>query len=160
MVTMALAGLWHGANLKFVFWGLYHGMLVCVQRAFFGDALKPAGWKRWISIFVTFHLVSFGWLFFKAKDIYTAFAYARRMVEAPTQMPVFQMPIVIWTLILMTTWAFCMLLTKLFDRLPVGRLDDRVYPGLPVRGAILGIMLFLVVLLGVTNAEPFVYFYF
>jgi len=160
MVTMGLAGLWHGANLKFVFWGLFHGVLVCLQRLFLGDATKLAGWKRWIGIPVTFHLVSFGWLFFKAKDIHTAFGYASRMLEVPSLPPLMQAPMVAWCLILIGTWGVCLLLTKIFDLMPIGNFRERIYVGIPVRGGILGLLLFIVVLLGVANAQPFVYFYF
>jgi D-alanyl-lipoteichoic acid acyltransferase DltB (MBOAT superfamily) len=32
LVAMTLCGLWHGANLTFVVWGLLHGILVCVHK--------------------------------------------------------------------------------------------------------------------------------
>ena len=32
-ITMALGGLWHGANWTFVFWGFYQGVLLCIYRA-------------------------------------------------------------------------------------------------------------------------------
>ncbi len=32
MLTMLLGGLWHGANLAFVFWGFLHGLYLIVQR--------------------------------------------------------------------------------------------------------------------------------
>jgi alginate O-acetyltransferase complex protein AlgI len=30
MATMALCGLWHGANWTFVAWGAYHGLLLAL----------------------------------------------------------------------------------------------------------------------------------
>ena len=33
MLTMLLGGLWHGANLAFVFWGFLHGLYLILQRA-------------------------------------------------------------------------------------------------------------------------------
>ncbi|SPE62704.1 Putative poly(Beta-D-mannuronate) O-acetylase (modular protein) [Verrucomicrobia bacterium] len=32
LITMLLSGLWHGAGLNFVVWGLWHGMLLCAYR--------------------------------------------------------------------------------------------------------------------------------
>ncbi len=32
IITMVLGGLWHGANLTFVFWGLMHGLALSAQR--------------------------------------------------------------------------------------------------------------------------------
>src|SRR5436190_16191825 len=37
LITMFLSGLWHGAGLNFIVWGLWHGMLLAVHR----------GWKKW-----------------------------------------------------------------------------------------------------------------
>src|SRR6266704_2956076 len=37
LITMFLSGLWHGAGLNFVVWGLWHGMLLAGHR----------GWKAW-----------------------------------------------------------------------------------------------------------------
>src|SRR5579862_8245060 len=34
MITMGLGGLWHGASLNFVFWGLLHGGALVVERIF------------------------------------------------------------------------------------------------------------------------------
>src|SRR2546423_9138222 len=37
LITMFLSGLWHGAGLNFVVWGLWHGMLLMIHRV----------WKQW-----------------------------------------------------------------------------------------------------------------
>jgi alginate O-acetyltransferase complex protein AlgI len=34
MVTMLLGGLWHGASWTFVFFGAYHGLLLCLDKAY------------------------------------------------------------------------------------------------------------------------------
>ena len=33
LATMALGGLWHGANLTFLAWGVFHGALLVSERA-------------------------------------------------------------------------------------------------------------------------------
>ena len=33
LITMALGGLWHGANWTFVIWGVLHGLYLCVNHA-------------------------------------------------------------------------------------------------------------------------------
>ena len=69
MITMLLGGLWHGANWTFVFWGGYHGTLLCVNRIWrdrietIPTALRRPG---------TFLLVLIGWVFFRS----TSFAMA------------------------------------------------------------------------------------
>jgi D-alanyl-lipoteichoic acid acyltransferase DltB (MBOAT superfamily) len=32
MVVFMVSGLWHGANWTFIFWGAYHGLLVCFYK--------------------------------------------------------------------------------------------------------------------------------
>ena len=72
--TMALIGLWHGLTAGFVLWGLWHGAGLFIQNRwsnYMRDHLPAwgrtrAGQKalRSLSIFLTFHFVSLGWLFF------------------------------------------------------------------------------------------------
>ena len=68
VVTMALGGLWHGANWTFVIWGLFHGVGVAVvhalHRAFKGAYAIP----HWLSVAITFHFVTVAWVFFRAPD--------------------------------------------------------------------------------------------
>lgn len=39
MITMVLGGLWHGANMTFVLWGTAHGLALCLQRFWSGNAI-------------------------------------------------------------------------------------------------------------------------
>jgi alginate O-acetyltransferase complex protein AlgI len=69
MMTMLLGGLWHGANWTFVFWGGYHGLLLCLYRLF------SAQWDRQPALFqrtLTFFLVVIGWVFFRADSFSAA----------------------------------------------------------------------------------------
>jgi D-alanyl-lipoteichoic acid acyltransferase DltB (MBOAT superfamily) len=64
MITMLLGGLWHGAALNFVFWGAYHGALLCLAHAW---PKQPAATlaRRLANRFVCFHLIVIGWLLFR-----------------------------------------------------------------------------------------------
>ncbi len=69
-ITMILIGLWHGAAWTFVVWGAWHGLLLSIERIL---GLKPD--KRWqaiISTVITFHLVAFGWILFRADSVANA----------------------------------------------------------------------------------------
>ena len=72
IITMLLGGLWHGAALRFILWGAIHGIALAVEKLFisaFGFKASGEGmplWKRIISIFFTFHIVCFAWIFFRA----------------------------------------------------------------------------------------------
>lgn len=72
-LTMLLGGLWHGAALNFVFWGAYHGLLLIAARAVSPNVSSPT--LRAVRIFITFHLVLFGWLLFRVPDMATFNSY-------------------------------------------------------------------------------------
>ena len=71
MITMTLGGLWHGAGVLFLLWGIYHGALLVLYRVvpidrYLRDWFGIAG--KWISILITFNLVCFGWILFPARS--------------------------------------------------------------------------------------------
>jgi D-alanyl-lipoteichoic acid acyltransferase DltB (MBOAT superfamily) len=71
LITMLLGGLWHGASLRFIIWGLLHGIGLVAGRiwnAVFGERLKQGRIGRAIVVFLTFQFVSFCWIFFRAPD--------------------------------------------------------------------------------------------
>ena len=67
MATMTLGGLWHGAAWNFVAWGAYQGTGLSAEHAINGrlGRIFP-GWLRW---FVTFNLIVFGWILFRAQNL-------------------------------------------------------------------------------------------
>ncbi len=61
---MVLGGLWHGAAWNYVWWGIYHGALLCIHRI-----LTSYSWfqvPRAIAWFSMFHLTLFGWMLFRS----------------------------------------------------------------------------------------------
>ena len=85
LLTMLLGGLWHGANLTFVVWGGLHGLLLAGTRAFqelLGTRALGApksSFVRVVSVLLTFHAVTFCWLFFRAKSIGDALVILGRL---------------------------------------------------------------------------------
>lgn len=68
IITMALGGLWHGAGVLFIVWGLYHGVLLVLYALVPIDAYLARLGKigRFLSTVIFFHLVCIGWLFFRS----------------------------------------------------------------------------------------------
>lgn len=71
--TMVLIGLWHGVSQNFFLWGVWHGLGLFIQnrwteltRERILPSVKFLGEKtvRYAGIFLTFHFVTLGWLFF------------------------------------------------------------------------------------------------
>ena len=79
IITMLLGGLWHGAALRFVLWGAIHGVALALHKLYlsifdhFGWRRKnPLRIQRFIGQVITFHLVCFAWIFFRADTMDTA----------------------------------------------------------------------------------------
>lgn len=81
-IVMLASGLWHGAALHFVAWGLWHAVLLSVHRLWSSQRGLPVG--RWYTVLsswaLTFTTVNFGWLFF-AMDFPTATAFLQRLAH-------------------------------------------------------------------------------
>ena len=78
ILTMFLAGLWHGASLNFGVWGLYHGGLLVLYHYLerFIPWLRSSqrrSWRDWPAMavcwFIFFFLAQMGWLFFRAQSL-------------------------------------------------------------------------------------------
>ena len=78
LLTMLLGGLWHGAAVRFILWGALHGVALALHKMWM--AVVP--WAkingkdmnivlRVVGIVLTFNLVCFGWLLFRAEDMQT-----------------------------------------------------------------------------------------
>ncbi|MGI9647084.1 MAG: MBOAT family O-acyltransferase [Acidimicrobiia bacterium] len=82
MLTMLLGGLWHGAAWRFVIWGGLHGLWLVwerlrQERGTAPDLSTPAA--RFRARLLTFHLVSFAWIFFRAPSMSNAWEMIRRL---------------------------------------------------------------------------------
>lgn len=77
LVVFALTGFWHGAQWTFLFWGIYFGLLLIVERLFLGKLLKRL--PGFIGRFYTLFAVSVGWVFFRAKYFSRAWLYLKDM---------------------------------------------------------------------------------
>jgi len=67
-IVFLLCGLWHGAAWTFVIWGLYHGLLLILERAL-GRRTFYAGLPESMQIVLTFILISIGWVFFRSPTL-------------------------------------------------------------------------------------------
>jgi len=73
-VTMALGGIWHGASLNFLIWGIVHGLILILYRLIhssecnikFKDAMGKT--HHVLSWLITQYLIFFTWLIFRIKD--------------------------------------------------------------------------------------------
>lgn len=72
MITFMASGLWHGASWSFVVWGALHGFYQIVgniKYKIFGKPKFKCLLTDFAAAFVTFILVAFAWIFFKANTV-------------------------------------------------------------------------------------------
>lgn len=70
-VTFFLSGLWHGAMVNFIYWGILHGVYYLIEQAFFPikrERVLPF-WEKVIRWVFTMSVVSFGWLLFRVDQM-------------------------------------------------------------------------------------------
>jgi alginate O-acetyltransferase complex protein AlgI len=68
-VVFVLTGFWHGAQWTFLIWGVYHGALLIIERAFGYDVTPTTPAARISRRVLTLVLVVIGWVFFKSADL-------------------------------------------------------------------------------------------
>jgi alginate O-acetyltransferase complex protein AlgI len=66
LIVWALTGLWHGASWNFVVWGMYYGVLLTLEKLFFGKLLEKL--PKAVRCLLTFLIASIGWGIFYFTD--------------------------------------------------------------------------------------------
>ncbi len=156
MLTMLLGGLWHGASWNFVIWGALHGSYLVTERLLLNripgwqSDLLPMRVLRW---FITFHMVCFAWIFFRARDFAGSMTALSKLGElASTNFNQH------------TLGALCVaLLTFLLLHWLGGRFDLKRKIGesvLPVHVAVTTMVLLTLIWFTPNYSVPFIYFQF
>jgi len=77
MATFLVSGIWHGASWGFVIWGGAHGLFMACsvfykpyqKKLHKALGIENTGILKIWQVFVTFNLVSFAWVFFRANSL-------------------------------------------------------------------------------------------
>lgn len=90
IVTFLVSGLWHGASWGFVIWGGMHGLYMACsvfykpyQKKLYNvlGVLESPFLRAW-QIFMTFNLLCFAWIFFRARSLSDAMYVVFHMVTS------------------------------------------------------------------------------
>jgi len=149
LITMVLAGLWHGAAWPFVLWGAFHGLGLVLEHAL-GGHLKLPGWLRWL---VTFHCIVFGWILFRSPSLSAFWAFLSRLtVPGPASL---------WTAPVLAAIVVVIGLQLLPPR-PLKRLQARIESLRPtvLGGGLAVVIAFAGATVTSQGVPPFIYFRF
>lgn len=99
-LTMVIGGFWHGAGWTWIVWGALHGLYLCVNHAwhafrrFLGhDLTKTSRLGTVASRTLTFIAVVVGWVFFRAKDLDSAWRMMKGLFGFyGANLPIFLLP--------------------------------------------------------------------
>ena len=164
-LTMFLGGLWHGASVRFIIWGMLHGIALAIHKAVMAafPSFKKVGaemslGRRIIGTVFTFHLVCFGWIFFRAESM-------QKVGEMLTQITMHFHPEILGQFISgYKEVCLLMLLGYLSHFIPKsieGRMQEAITRSpLVLQAALLALAIFVVVQFKSAGVQPFIYFQF
>ncbi|HNW60246.1 MAG TPA: MBOAT family O-acyltransferase [bacterium] len=159
-IVFFVSGMWHGANWTFLVWGGLHGLYAVSSRFSqtgrdrIAAALHvPAVVRRGWAIAVTFLLVNFAWVYFRASDLATANKIMLKIFSADySRLFIPAMDQFIYSLVAI---ALLLAVDLLQERRSLAAwLDARP---LPLRWAVYGAVCLLILLMGIFNGSQFIY---
>ena len=151
-VTMGLAGLWHGADWHFIWWGLYHGVLVFIYHKLGkGGHWKPVGRLKTVTAWaVMFSLTLFGWLLFRTSSM----EWLYRVFFEGIRLDLFNPRGMVALYILAMVFIYCIPLMAL-------ALLDRYFQKIPLAQSVFYGMAFVVIVIFARDSQQdFIYFQF
>jgi alginate O-acetyltransferase complex protein AlgI len=86
MATMFLGGLWHGASYTFAVWGIFHGLILCLEKGL-GPRNPLLRLPSILQAAITFHLVMAAWIFFRCQAFGQATDYFRSLASWSAWLP-------------------------------------------------------------------------
>lgn len=161
LLTMTLGGLWHGARMTFVLWGVYHGVLLAVHRFYLSKTDTPFFQRmrrflpyRVLAVACTLLLVMVGWVFFRAQSTADAVDLLKRLASAapakgwkPTK--VFEQT---------TAYLAGVVVLHVFGAIKLGVRSNRALP--PAARGLLWASVILLLYCCASSTPTFIYFYF
>ncbi len=79
MATFLISGLWHGSGVTYLVWGAVHGIYQVLESCIPYKGGRAGVLNRIVRGAVTFALVDFAWLFFRADNLEQAFTILYRI---------------------------------------------------------------------------------
>ncbi len=175
ILTMTIGGLWHGAHLRFLIWGIMHGVGLSLVHLWQGICTllgfgkmqasaqkgekpsfvrtilaRPYAFAGW---FVTFHFVCLLWIFFRADTTELALQIIERVLRWDALGEGFAL--------LVPVAIICTMLTQIFGASLFKAFIYCIHKWwLPVQVLVFSVLCALILKLGPDGVLPFIYFQF
>jgi D-alanyl-lipoteichoic acid acyltransferase DltB (MBOAT superfamily) len=163
MLTMLLGGLWHGASLKFVWWGGLHGIALSVHKfTHFNLPISPSPVARKIGslwgILLTFHFVCFCWIFFRASDMDTGWLMISQISQNFKPQLLFDFLVGYKAVVFLMVIGYVLhLLPKKMESIIQ---EQVVRTPLIAKAALVTLIILIIVQIKSAGVQPFIYFQF
>lgn len=154
LVTFVVSGIWHGANWTFFCWGALHGILLCIEKALGISKQKYIGAKKFCHWILTFVLVCFAWILFRANNLSEAVMIITGILFNPGP------PKPEYANFVAIGLALAVLLTKEFADEYQWKIRVAESKSWFVRHIYLIMMIAYIILFGVLGGDQFIYFQF
>jgi len=148
VLVMLISGLWHGAMWTFLLWGAVHAMGRLLTRALERTPFYRNRIPRPIKQLLTFAIVTFAWIFFRASSVEDAWLIIRRIAAGRWSDPKF--PLLAAGLVL-SVWVYQFLYES--------RLRAVLRPAAVRIALVVGMIVYMAVFV-TSGGQPFIYFQF
>ena len=166
MIVFLVSGLWHGANWTFVIWGGIHGALLVLEVI----KRKKLNFKtpHFLNVIITFQLVVFAWVFFRADSFGSAILFFEKMFQI-NQNTIFQIgffkkgiyDIKVLDIILSFFSVMVLIFVGLLEKHKNLRLEELILKqNKHLRWGGYYMLIFSILEFGVFGSEQFIYFQF
>lgn len=163
MIVFVCTGIWHGANLTFVVWGFFHGVLMSVETLLVKKDSKPPKALVPVIWFVTMVAVVVGFVIFRADNLAYGINYIGRMFAFETASEGFRVLMSFLTPSMIVTLAVaviaCCPVVGFINKITEGKKINKVFD---VSGYVLSLMLLVLCIMSLASNSynPFIYFRF
>ncbi|HCD52998.1 MAG TPA: membrane-bound O-acyltransferase family protein [Balneolaceae bacterium] len=152
-ITFVISGLWHGANWTFIIWGALNGIYLIIE------ALLPVKDKhKPVRILITFVLINFSWIFFRANSVSEAFYIVKDIFIEPGKLFLGDgddITAPLYAILAISILLFVEFSMEYFNS--ISRFN-KLKPSIKMMG--FSFIIFLILYLGVFDSSQFIYFQF
>lgn len=160
-VVWLLTGIWHGAAWNFMFWGIYYGVILILEKFVFGKYIEK--WPNFLKHTYALILILIGWLIFAFDDTKELYKYAANLLFL-NKIPFIN----IETFYLLKNYGVLLLIATVLSTPLVKNLSEKVFIHkncaklFKIVGVIVYIILFVITIAYLVDGayNPFLYFRF